>query len=228
LTAWTVEGSAKLDGDFGRVMVTDAFGRNSKADLADGLTLSEFPIYIRNVFGLPVVAALLEQARQDEQRLSQRRKQLAGAAAYLFKFGGSAEGLTMDVGRERTYTPVMAGDVFNDQKGYGFFPGPAAEDQDRKWIRSDLDRTTCKVVKGHEFRFRVKPGRYQLRLGVGPYDDAHVLLKGAAGGDKSLAVAKGDSTIETALEATDAVLSISVDNYATLRWLTVVEQLPGK
>jgi len=228
LTAWTIEGQGKLDLNLGRTTVTDAFGQRREMDLNGGLALSDFPVYIRDVSDSRAITALLEQARQEEQRQQERRKQLAGAAVYLFKFGGSAEGLTLDVGRERTYTPVLAGDVFNEKKGYGFFPGPAAENQDRKWIRSDLDRTMCKVVKGQEFRFQVKRGRYQLRLGVSPYDDARVLLKGAAGDDKLLPVSKGDSMIETSLEATGAVLSISVDNYAGLRWLTVIEQLPGQ
>ena len=86
----------------------------------------------------------------------------------------------------------------------------------------------CKVVKGHEFRFRTKPGRYCLRLGVSPYDDARVTIKGAAGGDKVLPAAKGENVVEAMLEATDTVMSISIDNYATLRWLTVVQRLPGE
>ena len=228
LTAWTIEGPAKLDVDLGHATVTDAFGRQREMDLAHGLALSEFPVYLRNVSDLRAIAALEEQARQEDQRREARRKQLAGAAAYLFKFGGGAEELTLDVGRPRSYTPVLAADVFNEERGYGFFPGPAAEDQNRKWIRSDLDRTVCKVVKGHEFRFRVAPGRYQLRLGVSPHGDAHVLLRGAAGGQKVLPVSKGDSIVETPLEATSATLSISVDNYGALRWLTVIQQLPAQ
>ncbi len=228
VTAWTIEGPGKLDLNLGRATVADAFGRQRKMDLTGGLALSDFPVYIRDVSDPRAIAALLEQARLEDQRATAAPQAVGRRQACLFKFGGSAEGLTMDLGHPRQYTSVLASDVFSEEKGYGFFPGPAAENQDRKWIRSDLDRTMCKVVKGHEFRFRVKPGRYQLRLGVGPYDDAHVLLKGAAGGDRSLAVSKGDSTLETPLEATSAVLSISVDNYATLRWLTVVEQLPGQ
>jgi hypothetical protein len=226
LTAWTIEGPGKLDLNLGRATVTDAFGQRREMDLTGGLALSDFPVYVRDVSDSRAIAALQEQARLEDQRQRERRKKLAGAAAYLFKFGGSAEGLSLDIGRPRAYTSVLAGDVFSKEKGHGFFPRPAAENQDRPWIRSDLDRTICKVAKGQEFRFQVTPGRYRLRLGISPYDDARVLLKGAAGGDKTLPVSKGDSTVETAMEATTAVLSISIDNYAGLRWLTVVEEVP--
>jgi hypothetical protein len=123
--------------------------------------------------------------------------------------------------------PVLASQVYSDGKGYGFFPR-AAELQQRNWMPNELDRAACKLDKNQEFRFRLKPGRYHLRLGVSPYDNAHVSLKGSAGGPQSLPASKGDSTFETTIEATDAVLSISVDNYALLRWLTVIEQVPTK
>jgi hypothetical protein len=226
LTAWTIEGEGKLDANLGRATVTDAFGHRRQMDLSQGLPLSIFPTYIRNFADPRGVEGLLAEARQEEVGRQARRERLAKAEAYLFKFGGAAEGVTLDVGRERPYQPALAADVYSDAKGFGFAPTAAAENQDRAWIRSDLDRTTCKVLKGQEFRFRAKAGRYRLRLGVGPYEDARVTIKGAAGGDKVLPAAKGDVVVETTLETAGAVLSISVDNYATLRWLTLVEQLP--
>ena len=227
LTAWTIEGEAKLDLNLGRATVTDAFGRRREMDLTRGLGLSVFPAYIGDVSDPRAVQALEKQEQEEAARLQELRRQLAKVEAYLFKFGGSAEGITLDVGRERPFTSVLAADVYSEQKGYGFAPGPAAENQDRPWIRSDLDRTVCKVLKGQEFRFRVKPGRYQMRLGVSPYDDARVTLKGAAGGDKVIAAPKGDAIVETTFEAAAPLLSISIDNYATLRWLTLIEQLPA-
>ena len=226
LTAWTIEGEGKLDVNLGRATVTDAFGRAAEMDLTHGLGLSEFPLYIGNLSDSHAVQTLLDEARQEESRQQDRRRRLAAAAVYLFKFGSRAEGLTLDVGGERPYVPVRAHDVFREEKGYGFSPTTALEDQTRPWIRSELDRSSCKVSKGLAFRFRVKPGRYQVRFGVSPYGDAQVLLKGAAGGDKILPVIKGDAVVETPLEATSALLSISLNDYGLFRWLTLVEQLP--
>jgi hypothetical protein len=228
LTAWTIEGDGKLDLDLGQATVIDAFGHRQERNLSSGLALSPYPVYIRDISNGRAVRSLQARAQANEARRNQRRRQWAKATAYLFKFGGAADGVTLDVGRERPFTPVLARDVYAAEKGFGFAPGPAAATEQRKWIRNELDRTACKVVKGQVFRFRVKSGRYQLRLGVGPFDNAHVTLRGGSGGDVLLAAAKGDSVVETPLEATDAILSISVDNYAMLRWLTVVQQMPDK
>ncbi len=227
LTAWTIEGEGKLDLNLGRATVTDAFGRRQTADLTGGVALSVFPIYIRDISNASAVQSLESQAAKAEAARQEARRKLAQAQAYLYKFGGAADGVTIEIGRERPFTSVLASDVYSDGKDFGFHPR-AAEMQERKWMPKEIDRTQCKVVKGQEFRFRVKGGRYQLRLGVSPYDDAQVLFKGAAGGDKTLAAAKGESTVEATFEASDSVLSISVDNYAALRWMTVIEQLPVK
>lgn len=225
LTAWTVEGDSRLDVNLGHATVTDAFGHERRMDLSRGLPLSIFPVYIRDFTEPQAVEALLGQARAQEAQRQEQRRRLAQAEAYLFNFGGEVPGVVLDVGRERPYQAVLAADVYTEEKGFGFSPGPAAENQDRAWIRSDLDRTACKLMKGHEFRFRAKAARYILRLGVSPYGDARVTIHGAAGGDKILDAAKGDAVVETTLDTTGAPLSISVDNYANLRWLAVVEQL---
>ena len=49
----------------------------------------------------------------------------------------------------------------------------------------------------------------------------YVLLRGAAD-DKWPAAAKGESIVETRFDATKAALSIFVDTYAGLRWMTAV------
>ncbi|MCY2953501.1 MAG: discoidin domain-containing protein [Planctomycetota bacterium] len=227
LTAWTIEGESNLAVNLGQATVTDAFGQRRSADLAKGIGLSIFPIYIRDISDPRALQAMEAQARREETVRQEARGRLAQAQGYLYKFGGGAEGITMDIGRERPFMPVLASEVYSDGKGYGFFPR-AAELQQRNWMPNELDRAACKLDKNQEFRFRLKPGRYHLRLGVSPYDNARVSLKGSAGGPQSLPATKGDSTVETTIEATDAVLSISIDNYALLRWLTVIEQVPTR
>jgi hypothetical protein len=65
-----------------------------------------------------------------------------------------------------------------------------------------------------------------LRLGISPFgDDLRVTLQGATGGEQVLKPAKGDVTVETTIEATNQDLTLLVDNYGLLRWLTAVEVL---
>ena len=123
LTAWTIEGEGKLDVNLGRATATDAFGHRREMDLTKGLPLSAFPVYVRDFADLRGIEALLEQAREEEVRRQNRRKQLAMLEACLFKFGGG-EGVTLDLGRQRPFQPVMARDVFTEERGYGFCAGP--------------------------------------------------------------------------------------------------------
>ena len=227
LTAWVIEGTGKLNLNLGQASVTDAFGRRQSLDLTQGLDLSVFPVYIRDCSNAQALEPLEKQAAQEETARQERRKRMAGLQAALFKFGPGAESVSEDIGGERFFTTVQPGEVFGESKGYGFLS--AGELAERKWISNELDRTAVKVTPGQGFRFRLKPGRYALRLGISPFgDDLRVTLQGAAGGEQILKPAKGDVTVETAIEATNQDLTLQVDNYGLLRWLTAIEALPER
>lgn len=227
LTAWMIEGAGKLAVDLGQATVTDAFGRRTAQDLTHGMDLTIFPAYIRDVSNQRAISDLLAESAQERARQANRRQRLAQAEAYVLKFGGQADSDVLDFGRERHYTPVLGAEVYAEARGYGFAPNPAA-DELRPWVSSELDRTDSRLSPGQEFRLRVKPGKYRLRLGVSPFNDANLLIKGAAGGDIRLAVAKGDLVVERDLEAGAAPLSLALDAYSLFRWLTLVERLPGE
>ncbi len=225
LTAWVIEGTGKLNLNLGKASVTDAFGRHQSLDLTGGLDLSVFPVYIRDFSGTQALESFERQAAQEETARQERRKRMAGLQAALFKFGPGAESITEDVGGERSFMTVQPGDLFDASKGYGLLK-EGAEPTDRKWISNELDRAALKVSPGQGFRFRLKPGRYALRLGISPFgDDLRVTLQGAVGGEQVLKPAKGDVTVEAAIEATKQDLTLQVDNYGLLRWLTAVEVL---
>jgi hypothetical protein len=227
LTAWTIEGTGKLNLNLGNASVTDAFGGRRARDLREGLELSVFPVYIRDYSNVLALEPLERQAAQEETARQERRKRMAGLQVALFKFGPGAESVSEDIGGERFFTTVQPGEVFGESKGYGFLS--AGELAERKWISNELDRTAVKVTPGQGFRFRLKPGRYTLRLGISPFgDDLRVTLQGAAGGEQILKPAKGDVTVEAAIEATSQDLTLQVDNYGLLRWLTAVETLAEK
>ena len=67
LTAWTIEGAARLNLDLGRATVTDAFGRRARLDRTKGLALTEFPIYLRGIGNLAPVESLLRRKARDEE-----------------------------------------------------------------------------------------------------------------------------------------------------------------
>jgi hypothetical protein len=225
LTAWVIEGTGKLNLNLGKATVTDAFGRRQSLDLTQGFDLSVFPVYIRDFSGTPALEPLEKQAAQEETARQERRKRMAGLQAALFKFGPGAESITEDIGGERSFTTLEPGDLFDASKGYGLLK-EGAEPTERKWIANELDRTAVKVSPGQGFRFRLKPGRYALRLGISPFgDDLRVTLQGAAGGEQILKPEKGDVTVDTSIEATNQDLTLQVDNYGLLRWLTAVEVL---
>jgi hypothetical protein len=228
LTAWVIEGTGKLSLNLGKASVTDAFGGRRALDLSGGLDLSVFPVYIRDYSNAQALEPLEKQAAQEEKISQERRKRLAGLRATLFKFGPGAESVSEDVGGERFFTTVQPGDVFDASKGYGFLK-EGAEPVERKWIANELDRMAVKVSPGQGFRFRLKPGRYALRLGISPFEEnLRVTLQGAAGGEQILKPAKGDVTAEASVEATDQDLTLQVDGYGLLRWLTAIETLPDE
>ncbi len=227
LTAWVIEGTGKLNLNLGKATVTDAFGGRRALDLGGGLDLSVFPVYIRDCSNAQALEPLEKQAAREAAAQQEQRKRMAGLQATLYKFGPGAESVSEDIGGERPFTTVLPGDVFNESKGYGFLS--AGELVERKWIANELDRTAVKVTPGQGFRFRLKPGRCVLRLGISPFEEnLRVTLKGAAGGDQILKPAKGDVTVEASVETTGQDLTLQVDGYGLLRWLTAIEPLPAK
>ena len=61
VTAWAIEGTARLNVPLGRCTVTDAFGAATTRDVGRGLELSEFPLYLRD-FADPAAIERLEAA----------------------------------------------------------------------------------------------------------------------------------------------------------------------
>ncbi|HEY3281374.1 MAG TPA: hypothetical protein VGN26_03805 [Armatimonadota bacterium] len=226
LSAWTVEGTARITLGQGTAMVTDAFGRRSRQSLSGGLGLSAFPRYLEG-FTDPRGSRSLEAAARAFQRVQERgRAWLARQDAYLYKFGSPVEGETLYAGKERPYTTVAAGDTFTPERGYGFSPGPAAPDE-RPWESGVLDRSACKVSAGQGFRFTVKRGDYRLRVGLSVGSQGKVVVTGGAGSPTSIAASPGGSVAEVRVRTEGGPLTVALDTYGSLRWLTLVPIPPS-
>lgn len=63
LTAWAIDGNARLGLDLGKCVVTDAFGGRSEQSVGKDTPLSIFPIYLGAADGNRVLDDLLERAR---------------------------------------------------------------------------------------------------------------------------------------------------------------------
>lgn len=227
LVAWAVEGSKRVALDLGRCGVTDSFGRRKEADLADGVELTAFPVYIGPIGNPAPVAALAEKAKRDEAARRERRARLAKAKACLFDFGTTNHVGVMDLGRTRVFTPVLSQEVFSDARGYGFHPRAAGQQTDRPWIRDVLDRDGCRLSKGMDFRFRAPPGRHRLRIGLDPVvPSVRVTVTGGKAGPAVSEVRKKDPPVELDLETGDEWVTIASDSYADLLWVTLIEKEP--
>jgi len=224
LTAWTVDGTADLNLALGSYTVTDAFGHRRQSS-ARSLPLGIFPTYIRGVSNMATLDALAVKGRQMEAQRLQDLARRAKLRAYLFDFGSKNKPASVEIGKPRSFTPVLAAETYADARGYGFAPGPAIQDDAMAWNRDPLDKDAVRVSKGNEFRFRAAPGRYRLRLGASPFTDGEKLtLRGAAGGTRTVQVPKEGPALEFDVEAGAEPLSLEFDGYASLRWLMLIER----
>ena len=224
LTAWTIENPATLKLQLGQSTVTDAFGATRPTKIAGDLPLSMFPVYIKSIGNPAGLAPLVAQAKREESARKAKQARLAKTRAYLFDFGSKDKVGTIDIGDTRLFTPVISTDLYDEAKGYGFFPDKADHDDSRHWISDALETDSTRMSPGQNFQFKVKPGRYQLRLHIQPQSPAKLFIKGLLGGDKTVAITPDGPPITLDVQASDGPISISNDGFGDLFWVSLVEQ----
>lgn len=227
LSAWAIDGKATLSLKLGSSTVTDAFGSTRQADIQGTLPLSIFPTYITKVGNPAALQALTHQAQSDEAARKLEQARLVKTQAYLFDFGSRDSIGTIDIGDTRSFTPVLGSDVYEETKAYGFFPKPAGQDNVAGWISDPLERDSTRMNPDHTFRFRAKPGRYQLRISISPQGPGQLTVKGGLGGDKVLPVAPNGPVVATEIEIGAEPMSISNSAYGDIHWLTLIEDSTG-
>jgi hypothetical protein len=228
VTAWTIGGTAAFPLHLGSADLVDAFGDAQSSVDTSSLTLTEFPIYLRNlsdVGSLQVAIAKADRAEAQRRALVQRQIALK---AYLFGFGSSTDVGGTVVGEFRRYTPVIASDTWSEQKGYGFAPNAALRDDNLR--RNDTNNQhDCRLAKGIQFRFLADPGNYVLNVGLLPDRvSVNLTVTGAVGGTQTIEVTGKTGEGQLNVEAAAGVpLAVEVDGYAGLRWVNLVQQMPG-
>ena len=225
LTAWTVEGNARLGLNLGPCKITDAFGGTFESENTSQLEITPLPIYIRNMDASAGWQTLLADYDTHQLELKKRRERAVACRKYLYDFGmPDRVGEYFLEGIRFPYTPVKAADVWDQDRGYGFNI-PAMSDENRQWIRSKLDGDGCRIGDGMQFQFRVEPGTYRLSLGFGPFEDTGIVIVEGLKEPLKMVLSKKEGFAEADIVITStATLSVSHKGYGDIRWLSLIEK----
>ena len=123
--------------------------------------------------------------------------------------------------------PVIAADLYDAAKGYGFEPG-AMRDEVASWIADRLCKDSTRINSQQHFHFRVKPGRYPLSVLAKPVGAAVTLTLRCGAQQVALPLPKAaDKTQEpvqrtVTFTAEDVVLAS--DGYVNLQALQLIAE----
>ena len=225
LTAWTVDGNARLGLNLGPCKITDAFGGAFEPENTSQLEITPLPIYIRNMDAGAGWQTLLADYDVQQLELKKRRERAVACRKYLYDFGmPDRVGEYLLEGIRFPYTPVKAADVWDQDRGYGFNI-PAMSDENRQWVRSKLDGDGCRIGDGMQFQFRVEPGTYRLSLGFGPFEDTGIVIVEGLKEPLKMVLSKKEGLAEADIVITStATLSVSHKGYGDIRWLSLIEK----
>ncbi|HEX8237919.1 MAG TPA: hypothetical protein VF600_18410 [Abditibacteriaceae bacterium] len=224
LSAWAVEGAANLSLNLGNSTVTDAFGHRRQVNIAGKLPLSIYPVYIQKIGNVAGIRPLIDQAQRAEAARKHEQARLSNLRAYLFDFGSKDRVGTVDIGDTRTFTGILGTDIYDEARGYGFYPKAAGQDNVMGWINDPLERDSTRMNPDDAFRIRARPGHYRLRINITPQSSAQLTIKGAVGGDKVFPIAKDGPVTTTEIEVGNEPLLISNNGYGDIRWLELTQQ----
>ncbi len=227
LSAWAVKGRASVSLKLGACTITDSFGYSQQHASIESLDLSEFPIYISDIGDMSAVASLEHEARRLRAEDDARRDSLASRNAYLFDFGSMDAVGMVEVGDSRLCTPVVAADLWDEERGYGFQPRAALMDEIAGWVRDQLERDSTRINGDMHFRVKVKPGRYQLKIGsVAKSNNAKLFVRNTADGELVFDISRQGTLAEAPLRVTDEDqhLIFATNGYINIRWLTLIEE----
>lgn len=225
--AWSINGEPeKLPLDTGSVRVTDAFGAVS--EMADGteLVLGDFPVYLDKMEHAEAVKTMEESTRKllEEQRALLQQQQ--ALKTVLIDFGSREHVARLKLGTWRRYTPVMHDDLYSAKTGFGFLPGKTAMRSGYKaWMKDDLNGDSSAFNKDTVFRLTPPPGTYRMEMAVEPFQSTGSITLTVTQGEQVHTLTFTRKEMEKGFVVQGGTpLEVSVSDYASLRWITLIEQ----
>ena len=122
--------------------------------------LSILPIYISDV-GPEGLAWLKETSLKQEQAQRDEKLRLSKLKAFLFDFGSTEHVGTVELGGERLCTPVLATDLWEPSKAYGFAPRAAMNSEvfgGDAVKRDKMEGDAVRMGADTQFWFKAAPG----------------------------------------------------------------------
>ncbi|WP_269537816.1 hypothetical protein [Cerasicoccus fimbriatus] len=229
VSAWAVEGDARVDLDLGTVTLTDAFGYATEKELNGGWAVGEFPVYLSNIKQAPALMALKDKALLAKQQHAQLIAESQKRQAYLFDFGSAAyPGLLRGEGLIRPFTAVTKDTQFQSTTGYGFTQA-ATRDQDQEKLRKlPLLRDKTFFSPRTEFKLTVKPGKYRVKgFAEGKRGAVDLLLAdGNAAPSKNNVQPSSDSAeanFTTVFDCKSGEITVRFSAETALSWIAFIE-----
>lgn len=225
LTAWTVEGTGTLPPCLGRLV--DAFGAETMLKEKTSVPLSIFPVYLGELVLDADWQARVAAARKQEQARRASIKRDETRRAYLFDFGSTQFVGSVTLGTIRPYTAVMSTDQYDEQKGYGFQPGPASRDDVAHWIADVRTKDNTRIRDKTVFRFKVTPGSYHLTFCASPMND-RVNFNLQSGGEPIVLPIvpekpRSACTYDTNIVVTANEIMLGVEGMGNICWLSLIQ-----
>jgi len=227
LTAWAPKEPAKLGIDLGRCLVTGAFGAENEMEVTKDFPLGMFPVYISKIGNIEPIKALQITAAQREAARKKKLAFLAKSEPLLFDFGSAEFIGTKKVGKIRRFTPVLAEDVFDPGKGYGFDSRASGKNNVLTWKPSPLEKDSVELKQPATFKVQAKPGTYQLQFKGRNFEEgAQLVVSGAKEGEIKIPLRPGKDGANTELRTLTVTAGQPLDIQlppGNSEWLTLIE-----
>ena len=223
-----MEGTAAFPLHLGSATVTDAFGdRQASVNTAE-LKLSIFPVYIRGCSDAGAVKAILAKATDEETQRREALQQARSTKAYRFGFERKRRGRLRDRRLSQVHARPGPTDIRRRER-LRLRPHTSPSRTMTPWAKRSLQPALLPSEQRHAIPLPRCPRQVLAAVGGSALKTTGQLtVRGAAGGLQQIAVTKEQGEAEALIEvqATGDPLSIEMDGYAALRWLTLVPQKP--
>ncbi|WP_309384164.1 hypothetical protein [Cerasicoccus frondis] len=229
VSAWAVEGDARVDLDLGAVTLTDAFGYATEKELNGGWAVGEFPVYISNIKQAPALMALKDKALLAKQERAQLIAASQKRQAYLFDFGSAAyPGLLRGEGLIRPFTAVTKDTQFQSSTGYGFTQAATRDQDQEKFRKLPLLRDKTFFSPRTEFKLTVKPGKYRVKgFAEGKRGAVDLLLADGNSAPSKITVQPSSDSAEanfnTEFDCKSGEITVQFTAETALSWIAFIE-----